>query len=244
MPFEQMSLPLGASAEPVELFRRVSRRLDINFVPPILRVEFRPFAGLRSTIRLRKDHLEVCLSDVLQDASPLVLEALAEILLCKVYRRRASREARECYLAHILSPGIRQRIDQARRQRSAKRLLPARGCWHDLEEIFHRLNQRFFNGKLSATRLGWSLKRSQTTLGHYDAGHAVIVINRALDSPTVPAHLVEYLVFHEMLHIRFPVGRNGHRRVVHSREFHKAEREFPNYEEAKKSLKHFHPWKE
>ena len=241
MPFEQMLLPLRASAEPTELFRRVFRRLGINCLPPILRVEFRPFAGLCSTIRLRKDHLEVCLSDVLQDASPLVLEALAEILLCKVYRRRASREARECYLAHVLSPGIRQRIDQARRQRGAKRLLPARGRWHNLEEIFHRLNQWFFNGKLSATRLGWSLKSSKTTLGHYDAGHGVIVINRALDSATVPLDLVEYLVFHEMLHVRFPLGRNGHRRVVHSREFHKAEREFPNFEEARKSLKHFRP---
>jgi len=241
MPFEQMLLPLRASAEPTELFRRVFRRLGINCLPPILRVEFRPFAGLRSTIRLRKDHLEVCLSDVLQDASPLVLEALAEILLCKVYRRRASREARECYLAHVLSPGTRQRIDQARRQRGDKHLLPARGRWHNLEEIFHRLNQRFFNGKLSATRLGWSLKSSKTTLGHYDAGHGVIVINRALDSATVPLDLVEYLVFHEMLHVRFPLGRNGHRRVVHSREFHKAEREFPNFEEARKSLKHFRP---
>jgi predicted metal-dependent hydrolase len=244
MPPEQMLLPLAVLAEPTELFRRTFRRLGINSVPPILRVEFRPFAGLRSTVRLRKDHLEVCLSDVLQDASPLVLEALAEILVCKVYRRRASREARECYLAHVLSPRIRQRIDQARRQRGAKRLLPSRGRWHDLEEIFHRLNQRFFKGKLSATRLGWSLKSSKTTLGHYDAGHGVIVINRALDSATVPVDLVEYLVFHEMLHTRFPVGRNGHRRVVHSREFRKAEREFPNYEEAKKSLKHFHPWKE
>ena len=107
MQSKQLLLPLGASADPAELFRRVFRRLGINLVPPILRVEFRPFAGLRSTICLRKDHLEVRLSDVLQDASPLVLEALAEILLCKVYRRGASREARECYLAHILSPGIR-----------------------------------------------------------------------------------------------------------------------------------------
>jgi hypothetical protein len=236
-----MPLPLVSSSEPLELFRRVFRRLRVAGALPSLRVEFRPFAGLRSTICLRKDLLEVCISDVLQNAPRLVLEALAEILLCKVYRRRASREARECYLAYVLSPSIRQRIDQARRQRGTKRLLPARGRWHDLEEIFQRLNQNFFHGELSVTRLGWSMKNSRTTLGHYDAGHGMIVINRALDSPTAPAHLVEYLVFHEMLHMRFPVERNGHRRVVHSREFRKAEREFPKYREARKSLKHFRP---
>ena len=241
MPFEQLPLPLALSGDPVELFKRVFRRLRLGLALPSLQVEFRPFAGLRSTICLRKDYLEVCLSDVLQDAPLLVLEALAEILLCKVYRSRASREARECYLAHVLKPGVRQRIDQARRQRGTKRLLPARGRWHDLEEIFERLNQQLFQGELAMTRLGWSLQNSRTTLGHYDAGHGTIVINRVLDSLKAPAHLVEYLVFHEMLHMRFPVERNGHRRVVHSREFREAERKFPRYEEARKSLKHFHP---
>jgi len=241
MPPEQLPLPLAVSYEPAELFLRVFRRLRLGAVLPSLRVELRPFAGLRSTICLRKGQLEVCLSDVLQDAPVLVLEALAEILLCKVYRRRASREARECYLAYVLRPVVRHRIDQARRQRGSKRLLPPHGRWHNLEEIFQRLNRQFFKGELSLTRLGWSLHKSRTTLGHYDAGHGMIVINRALDTPEAPALLVEYLVFHEMLHMRFPVERNGHRRVVHSREFRKAEREFPKYEEARKNLKLFHP---
>jgi len=238
---EQIPLPLVFSADPVELFARVFRRLRMGPVLPNLWVEFRPFAGLRSTICLRKEGLEVCLSDVLQDAPGLVLEALAEILLCKVYRRRASREARECYLAYVLKPGVRLRIDQTRRQRGTKRLLPPRGRWHDLEEIFARLNQQLFNGELPAARLGWSLQGSRSMLGHYDAGHGTIVINRALDSSKAPASLVEYLVFHEMLHMRFPVERNGHRRVVHSREFRKAERAFPKYEEVRKSLKNFRP---
>jgi hypothetical protein len=241
MPLEQMLLPLGISSEPIEIFRRVLRRLRIAGALPSLRVEFRPFAGLRSTICLRNGRLEACVSDVLQDAPLLVLEALAEILLCKVYRRRASSEARECYLGYVLEPSVRRRIDRARRERGTKRLRPARGRWHDLEEIFQRLNRKFFNGELSVTRLGWSLRNSRTILGHYDAGHEMIVINRALDSPAAPAYLVDYLVFHEMLHMRFPVKRDGDRRVVHSHEFREAEREFPQYKEARKSLKHFHP---
>jgi hypothetical protein len=238
MPPEQIPLPLGVASDPVELFRRVLRRLRIADPPARLQAEFRAFAGLRSTIWLRKGHLEVYISDVLEDAPLLVLEALAEILLSKVYRRRASREARECYLAYVLSPSVRQRINQARRARGRKRLLPARGRWHNLEEIFERLNRDFFQGELALERLGWSLRKSHNTLGHYDAGHGTIVINRALDSPKVPLHVLEYLVYHEMLHLRFPVERNGQRRVVHSREFRQAERAFPKYQEARKSLKH------
>jgi len=53
-----------------------------------------------------------------------VLEALAEILLARIFRRRPSREARECYLAYTFRPAIRSRIDAARRERGRKRLLP------------------------------------------------------------------------------------------------------------------------
>jgi predicted metal-dependent hydrolase len=49
--------------------------------------------------------------------------------------------------------------------------------------------------------------------------------------------LVEYLMFHEMLHMRYPVERVGHRRVVHSRAFRQAEKRFPHYERARRRLR-------
>jgi hypothetical protein len=167
----------------------------------------------------------------------MVLEALAEILLARIFRGRPSQEARACYLAYVLGPPMRPRIDEVRRERGSKRLLPAAGRRYDLQEIFAKLNRRFFQGELPRLRLGWSRKRSRTLLGHYDSAHAAISISRRLDSPLVPRYLVEYLVFHEMLHIRYPVERRGHRRVVHSPEFRKAERKFPKYEQARRQLK-------
>ena len=150
-----------------------------------------------------------------------------------------SREARECYLAYTFRPAVRTHIDAARRERGRKRLKPARGQHYDLEEIFHRLNRGFFAGKLPTPRLGWSRQLSRTLLGHYDSGHATIVVSRRLDSPAVPRYLVDYVVYHEMLHMRFPVERRGHRRVVHSREFREAEKQFPKYAQACRQLKHF-----
>jgi hypothetical protein len=236
---EQPPLPRGPSLDLPETFRRVFRRLGIPSRAPSFNVEYRPFAGLRSTIRVRENRADVRISDVLEGAPPLVLEALAEILIAQVFRRRPSREAKECYLAYVFRPSTRRKIEESRRRRSAKRLLPPRGRWHDLSEIFRRLNRRFFRGELPQPRLGWSSKRSRTVLGHYDSAHGVIIINPVLDSSVVPRYLVEYLVFHEMLHLRYPVERCGHRRVLHSREFRQAEKRFPQYEQARRKLKQF-----
>jgi hypothetical protein len=235
---EQLALDLVPPPDLSEVFRRVFSRMRIRSHLTSIGADFHPFAGLRSTITLRNGAVRAQVSDVLADASPLVLEALAEILLTKVFHRPPSREARECYLAYTFRPEIRRRIDEARRERSRKRLLPPRGRHHDLEEIFHGLNQRFFQGQIPPSRLGWSRHHSRRILGHYDSGHGTIIVSRKLDSPAIPRYLVEYIVYHEMLHIRFPVERNGHRRVVHSREFREAEKKFPQYESACRKLKH------
>ena len=234
---EQLFLPLGCPADLTEVFRRVLGRLRIKSPVTGIEARFYPFAGLRSTITVRNAVVKARVSDLLAEASPLVLEALAEILLTRIFRRRPSREARECYLAYTLRPAMRSRIDAARRERGSKRLLPARGRHYDLQEVFHDLNHRYFDGQIPALRLGWSHGNSHRVLGHYDSGHSTIIISRKLDSPEVPRDLVEYVVYHEMLHIRFPVERRGGRRVVHSREFRAAEKKFPKYELACRQLK-------
>jgi len=233
---EQLILPLDPEAALEAVFHRVFRRFNLRQPPPAFRVEYRPFSSLRSTIRLRNHSAEIRVADLLAAAPSLVQEALAEILLAQLYRRRPSQEARACYLAYIYSPAVRHRVDALRRERGRKRLLPPRGRHYDLEEIFARLNAQYFEGKLEKARLGWSPHRSRSVLGHYDSAHGTITVSRWFDSPAVPRYLLEYLVFHEMLHIKFPVERDGHRRVVHSRAFREAERIFPHYEKARRRL--------
>ncbi|HLW80389.1 MAG TPA: SprT-like domain-containing protein [Terriglobia bacterium] len=229
--------PAISSDDAVLSFARVFRRMGLRRPLPDFRVEYRPYAGLRSTVHLKGNVVRVRLSDLMADSTPIVIEALAEILLAKLFRREASREARECYLAFVFNESTRRRIEETRRERGRKRQRPAQGACFDLEEIFADLNFRYFDGGLPTPRLGWSSKRSRTILGHYDSAHSTITISRLLDSPKIPRYAVEYLVFHEMLHIRYPVERLGHRRVVHSEEFRQAEQSFPYYEEARRRLK-------
>jgi len=51
--------------------------------------------------------------------------------------------------------------------------------------------------------------------------------------------LVSYIMFHEMLHLRYPTEHKGARRCVHTKEFKQAERAFEGYEKANLELKRF-----
>ena len=84
--------------------------------------------------------------------------------------------------------------------------------------------------------LGWSRRPSRTTLGHYDPSHNAIVISRLLDRAEVPRLAVEYVLFHEMLHLKHPVEHGGTRRRVHTKDFREHEKQFPDLARAKELL--------
>jgi hypothetical protein len=232
-PGPSLEQPAAHQGTLAEVFARVFRRLGPRPVTPSFKVSFRRFTGLRSAIRTpRKNFIEAQLSDLLEEAPPLVLEALAEILITRLFGMTTSREAHECYRAWAGSLPIVRRVEEIRRLRGRKRLLPPQGSCFNLKAVFDDLNRRFFGEDLGAVRIGWSPNRSRTMLGHYDSSHRTITVTRWLDGRRVPRYVVEYLVFHEMLHARFPVEHCNHRRVVHSKAFREAEREFPHYHRA------------
>jgi len=86
-------------------------------------------------------------------------------------------------------------------------------------------------------QLGWSRGTSRSMLGHFDPSHNAIIVSRIFDQPKTPLLALEYVMFHEMLHLRYPVDHQGSRRRVHTREFREAERGFPQLREAKEIIK-------
>ena len=83
----------------------------------------------------------------------------------------------------------------------------------------------------------WSQSQARNMLGHYDPAHNAIVVSRVFDQQRVPAYAVEYIVYHEMLHLKHPVKLRGSRRCVHSAEFQAEERLFPHLDQAKQFLR-------
>ena len=106
-----------------------------------------------------------------------------------------------------------------------------------IEEVFDSLNVRFFGGLLGRPDLTWSEHHAKRLLGHYDAAHNTIVVSRVFDRPDTPRCAIEYLLYHEMLHLKHPVRVKAGRRCVHSREFQAEERLFPELVAARAYLK-------
>jgi predicted metal-dependent hydrolase len=219
------------------IFQDSYRELRPRAPIPELQVEFFAFASINNTIRLREGKLFARLSDLLEGAPQPVLRAIAHILLAKMYRKPVEKEHATRYRRYISTHDITQKAHLVRQLRGRKRIGSAQGHVYDLEEIFEELNARHFYGLLARPQMTWSRGHARNSLGHYDPAHNAIVVSRIFDHPRVPRYAVEYLVYHEMLHLKHPVKLRGGRRCVHSSDFQAEERLFPRLDEAKAFLK-------
>ena len=112
-----------------------------------------------------------------------------------------------------------------------------KGSHIDLKEVFDQINQEYFSGKLEQPRLMWSARRSKRRLGYYDPHSNTITINRRFDAPEAPRVLVEYVMYHEMLHQHLGIHEINGRKYAHTHEFKRAEKRFKEYRAIDKLLK-------
>jgi predicted metal-dependent hydrolase len=221
----------------VPVFEEQYRDLRPRAPIPPLDIRFRRFTSLNTTIRLREGRLHVRLSDLLENAPESVHHAIAHILLAKLYKKPIAPIHADRYRRHVRSEAVARQAEHIRQIRGRKRISTTLGHHYDLDEVFESLNTRFFYGLLGRPTLTWSAHAARRMLGHYDAAHNTIVVSRVFDRPDTPRCAIEYLLYHEMLHLKHPVRVKAGRRCVHSREFQAEERLFPELEEAKAYLK-------
>lgn len=220
-----------------QVFEVAYRDLRPRAPMPPFDIRFRRFVSLNTTIRLREGKLLVRLSDLLEAAPSSVLEAIAHILIAKLYRKPIAPAHNDRYRRYTSSEAVSRQAEQARQTRGRKQIHTAAGRYYHLDEVFEAVNHRFFHGLLGRPVLTWSAHHARRTLGHYDAAHNTIVVSRVFDAPHVPRYAIEYLMYHEMLHLKHPVRVRAGRRCIHSREFQAEERLFPEFEAAKGFLK-------
>lgn len=111
--------------------------------------------------------------------------------------------------------------------------LCSKGDAYDLQEIYDRLNAKYFQGavRLRITWYGQVRKRRRNlTFGLYDHPLKLIKVHRQLDNPDVPLYVVEFVVYHEMSHHMQPTRLDGKGVLrVHHRDFKALEKRFDEY---------------
>jgi hypothetical protein len=222
-----------------QIYARVFQRMRPRTPVPEICIQYKKYANANSRISLHDGRLLVEISDLLQSAPAPIQEALASVLLAKLFGKTPEQDRLAQYRHYLNRADMRRSLHSAKRERGRKTHIGPQGAVYDLAQMFATLNEQYFHGLMAAPTLGWSLRPSRTILGHYDPSHHVIVLSRSLDSTEAPETAVYFVMFHEMLHLRYPTENRGARRCVHTPDFKKAERQFAHYAAAKEALKKF-----
>ncbi len=213
-------------------FVRLHSSLGGGTAPPCA-IGFYPYANLKHTIRVRDGRILVRISDILRDAPLEILESVLAMLLSKLLRRPLPQVYRRGYRDYVEQASLRDDILRVRGERGRKRLSAEKGNHHQLNPLFAKLNRLYFGDRVRVRHLSWSPRKSRRVLGHYDPAHQAIILNRRLDHSKVPGFVVEFVLFHEMLHAFLGEVRCGGRNHFHHPAFREAERQFPDYHRAK-----------
>ncbi|HSX04330.1 MAG TPA: hypothetical protein VLG76_06345 [Rhabdochlamydiaceae bacterium] len=122
--------------------------------------------------------------------------------------------------------------------------LKTQGEHYHLDQIYEKINQHYFEGKLDL-KISWfgnhkSVAKRRVILGSYNHRKGLIKIHRVLDHSHIPDYFISFIVYHEMLHHVLPPlwGRYRRRRIHHS-EFSAREKQFEEYALAKEFRKGF-----
>jgi len=111
------------------------------------------------------------------------------------------------------------------------------GAFHDLDAAFLRVTTAYFAGGMAKPRLVWSRRITSCKFGHYDPVRDELMVSATLDSRDVPSYVVDFVVYHELLHKKHGATWQNSRQAVHTSAFRGDERCFAEYVAAEETLK-------
>ena len=219
-------------ADREEAERSLERRIRAHLTRGALSITLTDNRYTMISVRREKENgrqFKVRLHRMFANANPAITRALAR------YIANNDRDA-----SRLLGEYIDSNQDRVRShmRRAAQPRISTRGRFHDLQEIFDDLNERYFGGIIEAQitwgqRVGKPRRRNSIKMGSYSVEDKLIRLHRSLDRSFVPRFFVEWIVYHEMLHQVHGVKVVNGRRQFHSKEFLRDEAKFEHYAAAR-----------
>ncbi|MCJ7606242.1 MAG: hypothetical protein MUO94_00150 [Thermoplasmata archaeon] len=211
-----------------DIFRDANERIASGRVS----AAYHPYKDLKHTWRLSHGALNFRVSDYLKGAPPEVTDATAWYLLCRARRDQCPVGKVDTYMTYIRSKEMWAPKREVFISRAKGISFRPKGTSRDLDSAFDYVNSMYFSDALERPELAWARESPSRRIGFYHPPLNILAVNRALDSERVPRFVLEFVVYHELLHgVLEPVG-GPDRRVHHTAEFRRRERAFSRYEEA------------
>jgi len=178
------------------------------------------FKDYNANVRYTRDKMEFRLSLKWKTVSEEIQLGLIQNLLVKVYRVKKKTMEIELYDKFL---------------KNLSEYSPVTRTDPLLEESFQRVNEQYFNGLLNQPNLVWGTA-SFRKLGHYEYATDTISMSTALQGN--PA-LVDYVMYHEMLHKKHKFRNAGIKSLHHSAAFKKDEARYADHERREQELNHY-----
>lgn len=192
---------------------------------------------LHYAYRITDKGIEVELSDYLRDAPISLLNEECEAI---VAWSRGKKFVQPKSLGEYLRTDefiIANRPEYLRRARSYT--MSQQGNCRNLLDSVERLRESelIYDTDIVNSYFTWALHMAKYRFGQCNQTFRVVSVNPDLDSPNVPENVLDYVIYHEILHLRQDTSKN-HR--PHNAQFRNWEHLFPDYEGIEDYLKRFY----
>jgi len=211
-----------------DAFRSVGKELGFGDVSII----FSPYSELKHTWRVDGRNVELKISDYLVRSPDDVMESLAWYLMSRAAHRRCPPGKADAYLRHIRSKEFWSKNKETYLARARHLSMDPGGEHRDLGEIFDYVNSFYFSGRLARPALAWTSESPAKRLGFHFEALNLLAVNRVMDSERVPRHVLEFVMYHELLHHVNARDARPVRRVHHTKQFREQEHLFRTYDQA------------
>jgi hypothetical protein len=111
------------------------------------------------------------------------------------------------------------------------------GDHYNLDELFEKVNREYFESNLDKPRLTWNRVLTKRKFGHYEKARDRVAIGQILDDRRIPEFVVEFVLYHELLHKHHGISWVKGKCRAHTPAFRRSERQFRFYREASEWLK-------
>ncbi|MBU0979760.1 MAG: hypothetical protein KJ709_03065 [Nanoarchaeota archaeon] len=174
------------------------------------------FRGYNANIQRRDRHLIVNMSKSWRKVSQEIRIGLIQSLLIKMFGGKAKTVQLDLY--HNFLKNVHMAVPKTKTDSV-------------LQGSFERLNERFFNGMMGVSNFVWG--KGTTKLGHYDYGSDTISVSEVIRGEP---ELLDYVMYHEMLHKKHKFRTAGQKSYYHTRQFKADEEQYPGKERLEREL--------